>query len=411
MAAIPVAIVGAAGSRGRWFVQQAASSPHFEVVALVDSLVEAAEAVARHAGITRAGVHTELSAALNDGACEAVIVATEDSAHLGPTLTALASGCSVLVEKPLATTLADCITMVEADERAGGKTMVGFNLRFAPFYRKMKEIAARGDIGRMLTIQADEFYHQGRTYFRRWNRFRQSSGGLWITKASHDFDLLYWMADRLPESVHAHAALSHFVPRPEAGERCSACPIEPDCVDSCLGDDAAYPPIWREIAAIRERNGWPASDLCLYNSEKDTFDHGIATVRFPGDLFAVYTLNVVAPVTDRRMRIAGSDGMIEGALSVPRVTRYQRARILVEPVVEHASYADTDASASHGGGDSKLLDDFARFVRGEISAPVAPVRAAVAVAMGLAATRSVDERRAVDLSSMEGWDRLVARLA
>ena len=408
---IRVAIVGAGGGRGRWFAGEAARNPRFEVVALVDTLAEAAEAVRRHVGIPTVPVHTELTSALDAVACDAVIVATEDSGHVGPAVTALERARFVLTEKPLATTVADCVRMIEADERAGGRTMVGFNLRFAPFYRKMKEIASSGEIGRLLTIQADEFYHQGRTYFRRWNRLRASGGGLWITKASHDFDLLYWMADRLPLSVHADAELSHFVTRPEAGERCSVCPIERDCIDSNLGDDVHYPPIWHEIAAIREKHGRPPRDLCLYNSDKDTFDHGIATVRFPGDLFAVYTLNVVAPMTDRRMRIGGSDGMIEGAVSAPRVTRYVRAKTRLEPVVVEAIYADTDATASHGGGDSVLLDDFARFVHGEIPVPVAPARAAVAVAMGVAATRSAEERRDVPLESIEGWDRIAGRLA
>jgi len=36
--------------------------------------------------------------------------------------------------------------------------MVGFNLRFAPVYRKLKDSITQGAIGRILTIQADEFY-------------------------------------------------------------------------------------------------------------------------------------------------------------------------------------------------------------------------------------------------------------
>ena len=405
-----VAIVGAAGGRGRWFVEQVLASPRFELVSIVDHLVDAVKLVRDHLGVPDVNVYRDTAQALDESPCDAIIVATTDAAHIGPTLEALSRGLHVYVEKPLATTVADCLSIVEADERAGGKIMVGFNLRFAPFYRKMKELVTQGTIGKTLTIQADEFYHKGRTYFRRWNRLRESGGGLWITKASHDFDLLYWMAGRLPKSVEASANLSHFVRRPEGGMRCSECDIESTCIDSSLGSDILNPPLWHEIAEVREKNGWPPRDLCLYNSDKDTFDHGIVTVRFSDDLFSVYTVNVVAPITDRRMRISGTNGMIEGAVSVPEVTFYKRDREHLPAECIPAVYEDTDSGASHGGGDSKLLDEFALFVRGEIPAPVAPATASVAVALGVAATKSGDSKSPVNMSSLEGWKPIAERL-
>ena len=139
--------------------------------------------------------------------------------HAGPVLAALDNGKYVYTEKPLSITLEDCLAIVRADRAAGGRVAVGFNLRLCPFlHRCLHEEVAIGKLGRILTIQADEFYYGGKTYFRRWNRLRRCGGGLWITKASHDLDLLYWMAGSLPVSVSALAHLTHYVPKPGAGE-------------------------------------------------------------------------------------------------------------------------------------------------------------------------------------------------
>lgn len=288
--------------------------------------------------------------------------------------------------------------------------MVGFNLRFAPFYRKMHEMIDSGALGRVLTIQADEFYYGGRTYFRRWNRLRRYGGGLWITKASHDFDLLYWMAGKLPVQLRATAALTHYTSKPEGGTRCSQCPIEASCPDSNAAALDDQPPHMRRIIEIRQKAGWPPTDFCLYNSDKDTFDHGIAQVEFEDDLFAVYTLNVVAAYTDRHLRISGTAATAEGSLESPRILAWNRHEEAREPQEISPVPTANDGLGSHGGGDKRLLDDFAAFVRGEPSAVLAPAEASVAVAMGLAATASSDSAQTQAMSGLPGWPEILEYL-
>lgn len=408
---IQVAIIGAAGGRGSWFVQRLAEHGSFSIVGLVDTMTEAAEVMRDHLTLTDAKVYATTEQALEDGNPDAIVVATPDGEHPGPVLSALQAGKHVYVEKPLAIDLNDCLSIIEADEQAGGRTMVGFNLRYAPFYRKMREVLRSGKIGRPLTIQADEFYYGGRTYFRRWNRLKAVGGGLWITKSSHDFDLLYWMADMQPERVRADATLTHYVPRPEAGKRCGDCPIEAECPDSNLQQMRELPDFRKKIFDIRDKCGWPPRDMCLYNSDKDTFDHGVAEVRFESDITAVYTVNVVASHTERRMRIAGTDGMIEGSLLSPEVRFWKRHATPMEPEIIPATFPDTDGRGGHGGGDARLMDEFASFVRGEDVTRVEPAEASVAVALGLAATRAHETESVVSLTDVPGWTGVSRRLS
>lgn len=285
--------------------------------------------------------------------------------------------------------------------------MVGFNLRFAPLYRQLRQMIREGAIGRLLTIQADEFYYGGRTYFRRWNRLRQYGGGLWITKASHDFDLLYWLSDALPQKVFASARLTHYVPKPEAGMVCHDCQIEPECADSHLKIIQSRPRV-RPLASLSTDTG-VAPDLCLFNSDKDTFDHGVAQVEFENDVLAVYTLNVVAPFTDRRIRIGGTEGTLQGSLNAPEVLYWRRHQDMTPDQAQRISLvSDKGEGSGHGGGDGFILDDFAAFARGEPSHKIGPYEASLAVAMGLAATRSSDTGHRVELSELAGWQALQA---
>lgn len=411
MDVIRMIVVGCGGGRGAWFTQQVAQHPAYRLVALVDALPAAARAVANEYGLQELPIFEDTLQALETVPCDAILVATPDGEHTQPVLQALGAGKYVYVEKPLAITLEDCLSIIRADRAAGGRTMVGFNLRYAPLYRHIRHMIGQGAIGQVLTIQADEFYYGGRTYFRRWNRLRRLSGGLWITKACHDFDLLYWLTGTLPLHLSADAHLSYYVPKAEAGQRCSACPIEPQCPDSHWRDMRHASPLRLQIQAIREAAGWPPADLCLYNSEKDTFDHGIAQVAFEGYTLGTYTCNVVAPFTDRRIRVGGTEGALEGSLSSPELLYWRRHEA---NDYAHATriplYEGQARLGEHGGADAFLLDDFATLVRGEAPPSISPAEASVAVAMGLAATRASDEQRTVKLDELNGWEELCAYL-
>ncbi len=403
---IRVTVAGCAGARGSWLAGAAARHPAFRVSSLVDGIPEAARVVAEHHHLGGVPVHATLADSLSREACDAVLVATPDWQHAELTIAALRAGKHVFVEKPLAVTAEDCLRIVRADQAAGGRVMVGFNLRFAPLYRKTRETIRAGELGRILTIQEDEYYQGGRTYFRRWNRLKKYGGGLWITKGCHDFDILFWMAGALPERVSASARLTHFVSNPRAGSRCSSCPIESECPDTALPSIAAQPEHWRRIFALREQAGWPPADLCLYNSDKDTFDHGIAQVEFENEALGVYSLNVAASFSDRRIRVSGSGGTFDGTLSGTEGLQWHRRVVEEPPQVVSFLPPGSDARAAHGGGDEAILDELAAFVRGEPSRAVSPAEASVAVFMGLAATLSSEGHRSVSMSDVPGWEEL-----
>lgn len=73
---------------------------------------------------------------------DAVVVATPPSRHVDDAHRALDAGAAVLVEKPLATTLAGADALVAADEAAGGRVLYAENLAFAPVVERAVELIA-----------------------------------------------------------------------------------------------------------------------------------------------------------------------------------------------------------------------------------------------------------------------------
>ena len=118
-------------------------------------------------------------------------------------------------------------------------------------------------------------------------------------------------------------------------------------------------------------------------------------------MLATYTVNVVAPFTDRRIRVGGSEGTLEGSLSSNELLLWRRrsvaGRHVLDPIDAPQRIPLTDALATggHGGGDDFILDDFAAFVRGLPSQAIGPAEASVAIALGLAATRASDSGQSV----------------
>jgi predicted dehydrogenase len=376
-------IVAGASRRGEYLANLFRAEGSFQLVACVDPITaRAAYLVEQHGW--GCPVFADIHAALAAVDCDAVMVATTDAYHAAVAVPALQAGKYVFCEKPLDTTAEKCGAIVAADAAAGGKTFVGLNLRYAPVYAAIHREIAAGTVGRVLTIQADEFYNGGRTYFRRWNRLREEGGGLWITKATHDFDLLCWMAGVPVESVYAVGARTHYAPRPDAPQRCRDCAL--DCPDRAGAADM--------FARLGEDATGQPYDLCLYNSDGDTFDHGIATLRHAGDLLSTYTCNVVSGFTDRRLRVSGTKGTLDGSLDENRVRLFRRDPSGEEEVPLLLG------DGGHGGADGALAGEFARFVRGEGAPRCRPAEAAVSVRVGLAATRSMDEGRVVQMDEV-----------
>jgi len=131
---------------------------------------------------------------------EAVTIATPDYLHMDPTLMMLRAGKHVLVEKPLATSVAEALVMVEAAEQAGVKFMVDFHARWHPLFMGAKSYVERGELGPPVMAYArlsDTIYVP--TEMLAW---AGQSGPEWFL-FPHTMDVVRWLFDRDPVEVYA----------------------------------------------------------------------------------------------------------------------------------------------------------------------------------------------------------------
>src|SRR5512141_1875747 len=92
-------------------------------------------------------VYTDWREMLAQSALDAVVVSTPHNLHVEPTLAALERGLHVLLEKPIATSVADARAIVEATRKSDRVVMVGTNRRGMPAWRAIKRVLAEGRIG------------------------------------------------------------------------------------------------------------------------------------------------------------------------------------------------------------------------------------------------------------------------
>ncbi|MFC7327289.1 Gfo/Idh/MocA family protein [Marinactinospora rubrisoli] len=119
---------------------------------------------------------------------DAVLVASWGPSHAEHVLNAIAAGKPVFCEKPLATTAADCLRIVDA-ERAHGRRLVqvGFMRRFDAGYRRMKDVLASGALGAPLMVHCA---HRNATVPESYTSVMAAQD-----TAVHEIDVLRWLLD------------------------------------------------------------------------------------------------------------------------------------------------------------------------------------------------------------------------
>ena len=109
-----------------------------------------------------------------------------------------------------------------------------------------------------------------------------------------------------PKNVFAVSSLSHYNFIEGAGPNCRGCRIKnscPDFYDIDNPEKSYWPKDWDQLGKITEEATGQPRDMCVYNSDKDTFDNGMAIVEYDNDIRTTYTVNVVSARDTRQMRL------------------------------------------------------------------------------------------------------------
>jgi len=161
-----------------------------QVVATCDEVESYAAERAQQLGAER--TYTDYEKMLKEANIDAVDICLPHDLHAMVSVAASEAGKHVLVEKPIAITLAEADSMIAAAQKAGTILMVGLNERYDPAHEKIKQMIDDGVLGRILCIRID---HNQNVSLPEGHWIRSKArlgGGVLIGSGIHRVDLLRW---------------------------------------------------------------------------------------------------------------------------------------------------------------------------------------------------------------------------
>ncbi len=208
MKTVRTAIIGC-GKVGHIHAAALSRLPESRFAAVCDSSFERAEAFARQYGTPKAFADPEEM--LGSGV-EAVLLCTPHPLHARHAVLAAERGVHVLVEKPLAASLADCDRMIAAARDAGTKLGVISQRRLFEPVQRMKAAIDAGKIGRpvlgtfLMLSWRDEAYYRSDPWRGKWDA---EGGGVLVNQSPHQLDILQWLMGPIEEISGYWGNLNH----------------------------------------------------------------------------------------------------------------------------------------------------------------------------------------------------------
>jgi predicted dehydrogenase len=188
---VSVGLIGA-GFMGREHARLVSANPDTTLVGVADPY---SDRVAGAFGVPSFSDHRAL---LDSGLANAVIVASPNSMHVDTAIDCLESGVAVFVEKPMATTQADALRLVQAVERTSGRLLVGHQRRHHPSIAAARSAIAAGRLGRLVALSGLWAARKHDAYFdEEWRRL--AGGGVMFINLVHDLDLLRHLVGEVTE--------------------------------------------------------------------------------------------------------------------------------------------------------------------------------------------------------------------
>ena len=281
---------------------------------------------------------------------DGVLIGTRCDLHTELALQAMAYNIPMFLEKPVSVTKEQTLMLNEASKSYRSQAVCSFPLRVSPIVQAVKEIMASGKLGTVEHVQAVNNVPYGTVYYHDWYRDESITHGLWLQKATHDFDYIIDILGAPPVTVCAMGSKQIFKGDKPAGLKCADCDENKTCPES-------------PYILINEKYESVTGEYCCFAKDTGNQDSGSAILRFPSGMHAVYSQNFFArkAAATRGARLLG----YKGTLEFDWYTNEIKVMSHFLPKVEKHIF---DSSAmSHFGGDQILARNFLDVCRGKPS--------------------------------------------
>lgn len=312
-------------------------------------------------------VHDDHRALIAAGGIDAAIVTTPDFTHADIAVDLLRAGIAVYLEKPLATTLEDADRVLLAAAETGVPLYVGHNMRHSGVVRAMREVVERGEIGEVKAVWVRHFVGNGGDYyFKDWHADRSKTGTLLLQKASHDIDVVHYLASGYTRRVVGMGDLMVYGGITDRRER--------------TGETM---PDWFSF------DNWPPASQTGLNPVVDVEDVSMMLMTLDNGAMASYEQCHFTPDYWRNYTVIGTEGRLENVGDTAGGVIKVWNRRHEWQVAGDREYPIEGAASGHGDADVLTMAEFCAAVLDGAPTVISPVAAREAVAAGALAAQSL----------------------
>ncbi len=360
--------------------------PRIRLVGVYDPSPEAVASAKERFGDCK--TYSDYRQAASDPEADWVAIGSWNAQHAEQIIAAAKGGKHVFCEKPLATSVEDCLRIRDALLEHNKQFVLGLVLRYSPFYDKLKEICSDGTVGNILSMEFNETlsFNHGGFIMGGWRRFRDRAGPHILEKCCHDMDIANWLTESLPVRAASFGGRRFFVP--ENAFRADE-----------MGDSETGLPAFEAWRGPQE--------VSPFSGEGDMLDSQVAILEYASGVPASFHTNTASALPERRFHIIGDRGTVRGDV-LHGILEYTPMR---HPITQYGRMQHTAPyntlrlpfSGGHGGGDGILMENL-RQVMLEGAEPRAGITEGITSAFSsLAIDEAQRTGRIVDLRSW--WER------
>lgn len=300
-------------------------------------------------------VYEDHQALAQDPHIQWVIVGSFNAQHAAHAIACLDAGKDVTCEKPLATTLEDCLAIREAVVRSGRRFALGYTMRYGRVNRTMKDCLVKGMIGKPISVEFNEVLgmNHGGMIHGNWRRLTRNAGTHLLEKCCHDIDCMEWFLQSKAVRVASFGGCNFFTPEHR------------DQVDRIgPGPDGQTP--------------FSCSPRCRvdpFTADKDIVDNQVVIIEYANQVRATFHINCCASIRERRVYMCGT----EGTLRCDRIT----GKLEVQPIgwdEPQTVWPYLLGEGGHGGADETLCREWLEMMRTD-APPKAGVEEGIASAL------------------------------
>jgi predicted dehydrogenase len=376
---ITVAIAGL-GSRGKdtYAPTEKLFTDKMKIVAIADIDPAKVDDVAKEYQIPKEACYSSAEAMLQEEKlADAMFITTQDRQHVRHAIPALRKGYDLLLEKPISPDLDECREIIKVARECGRKVVVCHVLRYTPYFTKLKEVIASGEIGDVVSVMAIEnvcYWHQAHSFVRgNWRNSNETSPMI-LQKCCHDMDLYLWLTGKTCKSVSSFGDTYLF--KSEKAPEGAAL----RCLDGCKAKDTC--PFDAEKIYISNgatgvangKTGWPCDVLalhpttenileeiktgpygrCVYHCDNNVVDHQVVNLEMTDGSTMSFTMSAFTSEGSRYAKIMGTKGDIIADMqkNTLDIGRFGQPHEIID-----ISKIATDFSG-HAGGDNRMVEEF-----------------------------------------------------